>query len=335
MDGYAFRYSDLKHPGGLPLSAEFFPSRRLPGRLVRGRAAYVATGAPIPLGADTEARVESCKVEGRLLTVRGEVHPGKDIQARGSDVRRGEVVVRRGELLTPYHLDVLSSIGLVSVRVFRVKVALMAIGDELTAFTEAGRGGSPDSISAMIMGLARFADVDYLGVFRDDTERISAAIRAASASAHMVVTIGGTSVGKLDFTKKAVAGEGDLLFEGVSANTLKRAGVGIVRGTPVVMLPGQAVSAAVSFHEHGLHVASRLVGRELREYGEAKLAEDLRVDHKMDSVYLFEVKDGEAHPLPWGVGLHRTLLRASAFGVLKSHGLYERGRSLRLQKLVR
>lgn len=335
MDGYAFSHSDLLSHGGLHVSGELFPSAGRPTRLKRGEAAYVATGAPIPGGADTVARVESCKLVGSHLTVHERVHPGKDIQRRGSDIQKGEVLVKRGELLTPYHVDVLSSVGLARVRVFRLRMALMAIGDELTRFTEAQPGDSPDSISAMIMGLASFADVDYLGVFGDDRRRISAALRTAAASADMVVTVGGTSTGKLDFTKKAVADEGAVLFEGVSVNTLKRAGVGIVLGKPVVMLPGQVVSAAVSFHEHGLHVASRLVGRELREYEEVKLAEDLRVGHKMDSVYLFEAKDGEARPLPWGVGLHRTLLRANSFGVLKSHAFHGKGHLLRLQKLTK
>lgn len=335
MDGFAFSYSDLLRFGRLRVSAELFPSTGRPGRLKRGEAAYVATGAPIPERANTVARVESCKVNGHRLTVLGKVRPGKDIQERGKDLHKGEVVVERGEPLTPYHIDVLSSIGLARVRVFRVRMALMAIGDELTTFTEARTGDNSDSISAMIIGLAGFADVGYRGVLGDDRARISVALRDAAASADMVVTIGGTSMGKLDFTKKAVAAEGELLFEGVSVNTLKRAGVGMVSGKPVVMLPGQVVSAAVSFHEHGLHVASRLVGRELRKYEEAKLAEDLEVTHNMDSVYLFDVKDGEARPLPWGVGLHKTLLKANAFGVVKRHALYAKGSALRVQKLVK
>lgn len=334
MDGYAFSHSDLLRYGKLSVSGELFPSTRHARRLGRGQAAYVATGAPIPLGADVVARVESCKVEGKTLTVHEKVHRGKDIQEKGNDIQRKGVVAKKGELLTPYHVGIFSSIGLTKVSVFRLRIALMAIGDELTTFTKIKPGGTSDSISATIMGLAHFADVNYLGVFADDERSISAALRSAASSADMMVTIGGTSVGKFDFTKKAVGTEGELLFEGVSVNTLKRAAVGMVDGRPVVILPGQVVSAAVSFHEHGLHVVSRMVGRELREYVKVTLAEDMEVQHKMDSVYLFRLQDGAARPLPWGVGLHNTLLKANAFGILRSGTTYEAGSTLVLQKLI-
>lgn len=335
MDGYAFRRSDLICFGRLRVSSELLPSTKSARRLVRGEAAYVATGAPIPAGADTVARVEACRVTGEWLTIQEKIPSGKDIQRRGTDVRKGEVVVRKGELLTPYHVDLLSSTGATKVRIFKPKVAIMAIGDELTTFNKVRPGGTPDSISVAILGLASFADLDYLGVVPDDKRQVSAGLRAAASSADMIVTIGGTSVGKFDFTKEAVAAEGRLFFEGVSVNTLKRGAVGEVRGRPVVMLPGQVVSAVVSFHEHALHVISRMVGRELREYDEARLAEEINVHHRMDSVFLFQVKNGIARPLPWGVGLHQVLIRANAFGVLKSHSSYDAGSTLILQRLMR
>jgi len=101
----------------------------------------------------------------------------------------------------------------------------------------------------------------------------------------------------------------------------------------VVVLPGQLIAAITVFHEHGLHVLSRMVGRELRRFEEVRLGIDLRVDHRMDSLFLFAISEGVATPLPWGVARITTLLGAQAFAVLDHDRQYRSGQRLRVQRL--
>jgi len=104
----------------------------------------------------------------------------------------------------------------------------------------------------------------------------------------MVLAIGGSSVGEKDLTKGALAKCGNLLFEGINVNVIKRGSVGIVKGKPVVILPGRIVAAVCTFHEHGLHILERMLGVELRRSDDLPLGSDLEVRHKMDSLYLGE-----------------------------------------------
>lgn len=331
MDGYAIRAAELE--GGPLFDLLTVPPEPDTAWPVRA-SLPVTTGAPIPMGADCVIRLEASQLQGGHLRVHEAGWPGKDIHPAGEDLRKGDLLLEAGQPIRPYELGLLLSVGIDRVRVFQLEVALAAIGDLLTPADRPKAGRTLDSISPILQGLMPGARVRYDGTLPSRPDAVRAFLETATARSQLIVTVGSASVGANDSVKEIVRSMGTLLFDGVSVSVLKRGAVGQVADCPVVVLPGQVVSAVVAWHEHGLHVLSRLAGRELREHEEARLSEELVVKRKMDATYLFRLRHGVAHPLRWGVALYRDLASADAFGFLRHGETYPAGATLALQRLI-
>ncbi len=335
MDGYALALGWGSTQGPFRIRGARYPSSADGGpRLDPGEASYITTGAPLPPGANGVVRVEFVRREGDVLVLHHPARRGQDIVPVGESVRRGDVLLERGERIRPVQLGALLALGIPRVPSFRLRAVVLPIGDELRH--DGRRRGRPrvtDYMSPLVASLLPFAEVKLLPPLRDRRAEVARRLRTASTTADLLVTIGGSSAGDRDVTKAAVRSVGKLLFEGVTANVLKRGAVGLIGRVPVVVLPGQLVSAVTVFHEHALHVLSRLVGRELRRFQRVPLARGVSVDHRMDSTYLFSLRDGRAQPLPWGVARLSALLRADAFGVLKHGRDYAAGDPVEVQTL--
>ncbi|BFI76440.1 molybdopterin molybdotransferase MoeA [Sulfurisphaera ohwakuensis] len=335
MDGFAFKVSDYKKHGKLKIVGKLFPSSKEIPELKEGEAYYVATGAPIPKGADAVVRIEASKVINNELIVGEEVFEGKDIKYAGEDVKEGELIVKKGDVLTPYHLGILTYQGIREVKIGNIKSCVIASGDEISPFNNPSPELIPDSISPIILSiLEKIGNAIYYGVVRDEKEIIKEKLIKMKETCDIIFFIGGSSVGEKDYVKKLVAELGKLLFEGVSVNIIKRGGVGLLEETPIVSLPGQVVSAVTVFHEHGLHIISRMLDSEIRKFVKVKLGKDMYVEHKMDSTYLFRIENGEAFPLRWGTGLYSELIKADGFGYLSRGKIHKRGEEIEIQKFL-
>lgn len=308
-------------------------ARRGTGRLRPGEAVPIATGGVLPAGANTVVRVEATRTEDGRLYLREPAVVGQDTIAPGEVMARGDTILERGEPIGAVQVGALLAQQVRSVPTLRPRVTILPIGDEVVPAGHPTRGRVADFLSPIVASLLHFAAVRVVPPVPDDRAKVSRTLRRASRNADLVVTLGGSSVGPKDVTKAALGEVGQVLFEGVSVNVLKRGAVGFVGRTPTIVLPGQVVSAVVTFHEHALHVLSRMVGRELRRYEEVVLAEDVAVEHRMDSVYLFRVSAGLAGPLPWGVARMTALLRANAFGILERGRRYRTGERIVVQRL--
>ena len=261
MDGYAVRADEVA-PGvelevTLDLAAGVASGQRLPP----GTAARIMTGAPLPEGADAVVPVEETAApagEGRFADpgerVRFEIRPreGDHVRRRGEDVRRGSVVLRAGDLVTPARLALAATAGCRELLVVRrPRVAIVSTGDELVDLDSAG---APDRIvNGNAYGLAAQV-VEAGGVPRvlpiapDRSEAIRAAVRSA-LDADAVVTIGGVSVGAKDLVRDALEEAGiELVFWRAAIRPGGPAAFGVTpEGTPVFGLPGNPVSAHVTF----------------------------------------------------------------------------------------
>jgi len=335
MDGFAFKVSDYKKYGKLKIVGKLFPSSKEIPELKEGEAYYVATGAPVPKGADAVVRIEASKVINNELIVGEEVFEGKDIKYAGEDIKEGELIIRKGDVLTPYHLGILTYQGIREVKIGNIKSCVIASGDEITPFNNPSPEPIPDSISPIILSiLEKIGKATYYGVVRDEKESIKEKLIKMEETCDVIFFIGGSSVGEKDYVKKLVVELGKLLFEGVSVNIIKRGGVGLLGETPIVSLPGQVVSAVTVFYEHGLHVISRMLDSEIRKFVKVKLGKDMYVEHKMDSTYLFRIENGEAFPLRWGTGLYSELIKADGFGYLSRGKTHKRGEEIEIQKFL-
>lgn len=326
MDGYAVRIAGRGSAHRFRVRADRPRGTSPQGRLGTDEAVVIATGARLPPGANAVARQEivTTPSEGTLL-LRHPLRPGVDVHRRGEDLRRGSVLLRPGEVVRPFHLGILIAQGFERIATRRIRATVLTIGDELARPGDRNAGRIQDSLSPLIRSLAPLFLWRQIGPLPDDPATLRRALRAAARNSDLIVTIGGTSVGPHDYTKAAVASAGRLLFSGVRVNVLKRGGVGEVAGVPVVLLPGQVVSAVVVWHEYGRAVTDRMLGRPPRPLTRVALARPLANPHPMDSVYLFRVDGGKARPCRWGVRLLSELVGANAFGIVPRHATMRAG----------
>ena len=333
MDGYAVRLPARPSSGPFEVRGTALLLTRTRSEALRpGEAVYVTTGAFLPPGANAVVRVESTRRERDRVYLAHPARRHQDVVPAGESVGAGEVLLRRGEPIGAAQLGALLAQRIARVRVLRLRATVLPIGDELVAAGKPPGRRRWDFMGPTLAASLPFAQVTVARPLPDDRAAVGRALRAAARRSDLLVTIGGSSVGPRDVTKAAVREVGELWFEGVRVNVLKRGAAGRVGRVPVVVLPGQLVSAVTVFHEHGLHLASRMVGRELRRYETAVLAEDLGVDHRLDSAYLFAVSDGKALPLPWGVARMTALLRADGFAVLHRARRYRAGEAITVQR---
>jgi len=272
MDGYAVRAADVASasasaPVELPVAETVRAGQRPSRPLAPGSAVRVMTGAPVPDGADTVIRVEDTDGGEKRVVIRNARDAGRNIRPRGEDLQIGSVAVAGGTVLGPAHLGVLASIGCATVSVHRrPRVTILASGDELVdvdQFDAVRRGdrivssnGYTTSAAATVAG----AEVVDLGIVPDDpgtyAERLSNAL-----DSDLLITTGGVSVGAFDFTKDVVRSLGaDLHLWRVLMRPGAPLGFGTLRGVPWLGLPGNPVSAMVTFEIFARPLIRRLRG---------------------------------------------------------------------------
>ncbi len=272
MDGYAVRASDVasasaSSPVVLPVAETVRAGQRPSAPLRNGTAVRVMTGAPVPDGTDTVIRVEDTDGGETRVEIRDRRDAGRNVRPRGEDLHVGGVAVVGGTVLGPAQLGVLASIGCGTVEVHRrPRVAILTSGDELVdvdQFDLVRRGdrivssnGYTTTAAAKVAG----ADVVDLGIVPDDpavyAERLSRAL-----DSDLVITTGGVSVGAFDFTKDVVRSLGaDLHLWRVLMRPGAPLGFGTLRGVPWLGLPGNPVSAMVTFEIFARPVIRRLRG---------------------------------------------------------------------------
>ena len=254
MDGFAVRGEDTfgasaYDPLAFRVVGESLPGRPFAGRVARGEAVRIMTGAPLPDGADAVVQAEVCTERNETLEVRDAVTPQKHVGAIGEDVRVGDVVLRTGRRLRPQDAGLLASIGEARVRCVRQpRVRLVITGDELLPPGVRPEGSCiVDSNSVVLRALvARDGGVTPPHELLPDRPE---AIRAelARPDCDVFLVSGGSSVGQEDHAPRLVAELGSLDFHGVAMRPSSPAGVGRIDGRFVFLLPGNPVSCLCAY----------------------------------------------------------------------------------------
>lgn len=250
MDGYACRREDL----GKELAiVETIPAGRAPTRAVAaGQCAKIMTGAMVPRGADCVVMVEHT-TNPTPETMRFTGKDTKDnICNKAEDVRAGDVVLPKGERITPARIATLASAGCARPLVSRpVRVGIIATGDEIV---EPGEPVGPTQIRnsnghQLVAQVERMgAEPRYHGIARDTEDSIDAAVQDASAAGDVVLLTGGVSMGDFDLVPGVLARNGfEILFEKVATKPGKPTVFGVSDGAVCFGLPGNPVSAFVIF----------------------------------------------------------------------------------------
>ena len=257
MDGYAVRSEETQSvPVRLRIVGESAAGKGWHHEMHEGQAVRIMTGAPVPLGADAVQQVELTHElkDNTVVELLESVEAGRSIVNRGSEVTKGETVLRSGSILNPAMLAVLASFGCAEVEVRRrPSVSVMATGSELVTVDQVpGQDQIRDSNNYSIGAYAvrAGATVERLPLIGDNTASLKRAIEKASKRCDMIVTSGGVSMGIYDFTKTALQELGaELFFERVALRPGKPTVFGrLPNGTLVFGLPGNPVSVSVTFN---------------------------------------------------------------------------------------
>ncbi|CAN1548534.1 MoeA Molybdopterin biosynthesis enzyme [Rhabdaerophilaceae bacterium] len=273
VDGFAVRAADLATasagiPVRLGLNDETIPCGHAPAlHVLAGTATLIATGGPIPRGADAVVMIEQTEQSGpAAIHVIRAVSPGQNIAFAGSDIAQGQTVIHAGTVIGAREIGMLAAVGCASVEVWRQpRVAVLSTGDELVP---PGHKLLPAKIydsNGPIIAAAleeNGCTAVRLGVIADDPIKLDAAIREAHQTCDAVVLSGGTSKGAGDLTYKIVAalGQPGIVTHGVALKPGKPLCLAVCDGKPVVVLPGFPTSAMFTFHDIVAPVLRTLAG---------------------------------------------------------------------------
>lgn len=323
MDGYAVRSADTTDASRSdPVRLRLLPAST---RIRKGEATEVSTGERLPAGSDAVLRVERARLGGGALVVSEPVPRWKNVSLSGEDVRAGQVIFRAGSVISPAGAALLISAGVHRVRVARVpRVGIISVGRGLTGFRERRPGKTVNNYANLLQGyFEEFgATATIVGVADGDGPAVGRAIERASRLFDILVTVGGVSVGRGDLVPESVlrCSGSKMIFHGLRAVPLRPAGLASVKGRPVVLVPGKAVSAALAFFEVALPVLNVISGLEpdaRRAVLLARATEEFANDRPMDAFLLATVENRggvySARPLGWGSNLQHNLAIANGF----------------------
>ena len=331
VDGFAVRAADLfeasaAEPVRLRLNPETVACGTAPRLAVApGTATAIATGGPIPRGADAVVMIEHTEPEGDGIAVARAVAPGTHVSFAGSDIARGQTLLRKGTLIGAREVAMLAAVGLDSAMVWRrPRVAVLSTGDELV---QPGQPLSPaavyDSNGPVIAAALREngCDAVHLGAVPDDAATLEAAVRAAFAAHDGLILSGGTSKGAGDLSVRVITGLGapGIVAHGVALKPGKPLCLAVCDGKPVAVLPGFPTSAMFTFHELVAPALRTMAG--LPPRGAARVAATLPVRLTSElgrtefaMVALTEGPAGlVAHPVAKGSGAVTAFAQADGF----------------------
>ena len=270
MDGFAVRSSDIAgaspdHPVELKIVGRALIGRRPESTVGGHEASRIATGAPIPAGADTIVPIENAEVLGEVVRIIEPAPEGRHIRPVGEDVRTGAVLVEQGRRLGAPELGLLANAGFPHPVVHpRPRVIVLSTGDELIPPTEQPEFGQVrDSNAYTIFGAVREAGAIPVlaGIVKDDVEQLKETLLVHEIQADAFISTGGVSVGERDVVKAAFFRRGDLDFYKVAMQPGMPQGFGRIEGKPYWGLPGNPVSVFVSFEVFVRPALMKMLGR--------------------------------------------------------------------------
>lgn len=271
VDGFAVRARDTygaseEQPVELRLTGETLPTGIVPQiEVTDHHATPIATGAVLPRGADAVVMVEDTDATADIVFVKRGIPPGSNITFAGTDIARGETVLRHGQMLTARETGVLAAVGLDRVPVVRrPTVAILSTGDEVIAPGQKMRPGLVYDSNATVIGdtVREMGGAPvHFGIVPDDLPSLKDALEKA-LTCDMVLLSGGTSKGEGDLSYRAVAelGPPGIVVHGVALKPGKPLCLAVARGKPIAVLPGFPTSAIFTFREFLGPVLRELAG---------------------------------------------------------------------------
>jgi molybdopterin molybdotransferase len=323
MDGYAVVAADTiaareDAPVTLTLADSVYTGDAPAHHLSPGCCTAIATGAPVPDGADAVVMIEGTTRDGNLVRIRAAAHAGQNIGRRGSDVRAGGRVLAEATLITPARLGVIAALGLPDATVYaRPRVGILCTGNEVAEpGCPLGPGQIYDVNTATLAAVVREHGGDPVPYppVPDDRAAIAAAFEVA-LDADMVLVAGGSSVGERDYILETIEARGTVRFQGIAIKPGKPTIFGIAAGTLVFGMPGNPTSCLSNAYllvAPLLRTIARLPPR-VDAVIHARLARPVSSPAGRHQFYPVRLEDGEAVPAFKGSGDITSLAGADGY----------------------
>ena len=253
MDGYAVRLADLTDGAALPVAGKAFAGQPFDGVWPAGTCIRIMTGAPVPEGCDAVVMQEQAEQTDEGIRFLAPVKNGQNIRRLGEDIAHGAVVFPAGTRLTAAELPVIASLGIAEVEVVRkVRVAVFSTGDELQLPGQPLADGQiydTNRLAVHLMLQELGCEVINLGIIPDDPAKLREAFIQADQQADVVISSGGVSVGEADYTKAILEELGEIGFWKLAIKPGKPFAFGKLSHSWFCGLPGNPVSAALTFYQ--------------------------------------------------------------------------------------
>ena len=290
VDGFAVQAADTfgcseSIPAILSLAGAIQMGQGAQVAIGPGICAAVPTGGEVPDGGDAVVMLEYTEVYGDgTVGISKSVAPGENLVFRGDDLFPGKLVLPAGRRLTAPDVGALAAMGIWKVPVRpRPRVAILSTGDELVAVEERPGPGQIRDVNSALLSAAveEFGGESFpLGIFRDNLSLLTGAVERASETYDAVVLSGGSSVGEKDIACRVVGELGELLFHGIAMKPGKPTFLGVVKGKPLLGLPGHPAAAFFAAHLFLRPLLAALAGCELKTRQiSARLTESVSANH--------------------------------------------------------
>ena len=312
MDGFAVIAADtVDSPVSLKIVGESAAGNGWNGTLKREQAVRIMTGARVPDGADAVQRVELTREKNGFVEITEPVKPATAIVRRGAEIKRGETIFKSGEIITENMIAALAAFSYAKVKVGkRPSVAILGTGSEIVEIDKKpGRDQIRNSNSVMLDVMCqRFGgETTALPIVRDEISDLKFQISDCAKRADILIITGGVSVGKYDHTRAALSELGaEIFFDKVRLKPGKPAVFARLRKTLIFGLPGNPVSAAVTFHLFVRKAMLQMQGASATELrnGNAVLAADAKAARERDTYLPSRLETNKlgqlvAFPLKW------------------------------------
>ncbi len=332
VDGYAVKAEDTfgadeNQPSKLKVCGFVAIGETPRVTVAKGEVAEIVTGAPIPDGADAVVMVEETEREDDVLNVYGSVTQNENVMKKGADIKSGETVLLAGKVLGSREVGVLAALGNAKVKVYLAPtIAVLSTGGEVTEPGKPLPPGKIYDINAYSLCAAVWESGGkpiYAGVVPDEKVPLRRALEQALASADIVLTSGGVSVGPKDIIPATVdsLGKPGVFISGIAIKPGKPVTVALIGEKPVFSFPGHPTSALLNFFLLARPVIQAMAGKVPTELASIKAVADRRMfsakgrrTFVMVQLVLDEVKGILAEPVESGAsGAITTLAKADGF----------------------
>ncbi|MDR2873631.1 MAG: molybdopterin molybdenumtransferase MoeA [Methanobrevibacter sp.] len=311
MDGYAIKAEDSfgasgNKPKVLKCIDSIGAGSNSEKTLKNGECIEISTGAPIPKGADAVVMVEySEKIEdSNDIAIFKSLAPNINIAKKGSDIKKGELILRKGNILNPVKVGLLSAEGIENLDVFKKpKVSIISTGNELLNQSEKLKPGKIYDINTnLIKGavLSSGGKVNIKGIVNDNYNKLKNMIEESVQESDIIICSGGTSAGVGDILKKVIDELGEIIIHGISIKPGKPTLVGRIKYKLIIGLPGNPVSAILIYYiliDLNIKAMTGSSEKNTIKRKQYKLAKRIHSAKGRMEYHLVEIKDNEIYPI--------------------------------------